>query len=98
MQDLFGQPIGAKPTFELTLWQKKQATMLYHFASMPYLKGLLDRALDLMKFINPTLDLAERQKRDDYLVDDRWACGTPLPTGPLAVTPSLTAWFFEFAN
>ena len=58
--------------FELTLWQKKQAALLYHFASMNYLQGLQQRMNDLMEFIDPTLDLAQTQNRDSVLVDPRW--------------------------
>ncbi|MES2743165.1 MAG: hypothetical protein V4754_19750 [Pseudomonadota bacterium] len=47
--------------FELTQWQKKQAAMLYHFASMEYLKGLQQRVNDLIAFVEPTLDLARRK-------------------------------------
>jgi hypothetical protein len=58
--------------FQLTAWQKKQATILYHYASLDYLKGLQQRFNDLMAFIDPTLDLAEAQKRDDFLASTRW--------------------------
>jgi hypothetical protein len=58
--------------FQLTAWQKKQATILYHYASLDYLKGLQQRLNDLMAFIDATLDLAEAQKRDQFLVNTRW--------------------------
>jgi hypothetical protein len=59
-------------TFNLTAWQKKQAAILYHYASFDYLKGLQQRFNELMAFIDPTLDLAEQQNRDQFLVSTRW--------------------------
>jgi trans-aconitate methyltransferase len=56
----------------LTAWQKKQATILYHYASFDYLKGLQQRFNELMAFIDPTLDLAEQQNRDQFLANTRW--------------------------
>jgi hypothetical protein len=58
--------------FQLTSWQKKQATLLYYFASLDYLKGLQRRTNDLIAFIDPTLDLAKAQQRDSFLVDTKW--------------------------
>ncbi|MES2743160.1 MAG: hypothetical protein V4754_19725 [Pseudomonadota bacterium] len=60
------------PPFEMTQWQKKQAAMLYHFASMGYLKGLQQRVNDLIAFVEPTLDLAKAQNRDARLVSAQW--------------------------
>ena len=57
---------------QMTLLQKKQAALLYHFASLDYLKGLQQRVNDLMAFIDPTLDLAKAQNRDSVLIDPRW--------------------------
>jgi len=36
----------------LTPWQKKQATLLYFFASDEYLKGLHERVRELQKFVD----------------------------------------------
>jgi hypothetical protein len=57
---------------ELTLWQKKQATLLYYFASLAYLRGLQQRASNLIAFIDPTLDLAKAQQRDTFMIDQQW--------------------------
>ncbi len=46
--------------------------MLYHFASMDYLKGLQQHVNDLIAFIDPTLDLAHVQNRDAELVSAQW--------------------------
>ncbi len=59
-------------SFELTLWQKKQAALLYHFTSLEYLRGLQQRIHDLMKFADKTLDLAKLENRDSVLIDSRW--------------------------
>lgn len=61
------------PTFTLTTWQKKQAAMLYRFASLDYLKGLQTMVNNLINgVVDPTLDLAKVQQRDKLLVDARW--------------------------
>lgn len=57
---------------ELTLWQKKQAAILYYFACTDYLeelKGLVD---DLIRLADDTLAKAESERRDRFLIDDRW--------------------------
>jgi len=58
--------------FELSLWQRKQAALLYHFASYSYLQGLQQRLHELMQFAGMTLDLAKKKNRDSVLVDARW--------------------------
>jgi hypothetical protein len=58
---------------KLTVWQQKQAAVLYHFASLDYLKGLHRMVTDLMNgFIEPLLSAAKEQGRDSVLVDPRW--------------------------
>lgn len=49
---------------ELNPWHKRQATLLYHFASIEYLKGLLPQIDDLIAFTDRLLD--ERGKFDAY--------------------------------
>jgi hypothetical protein len=57
----------------LTTWQNKQAAMLYHFASLDYLKALHRMVSDAIDgFIEPLLLLAKEQRRDSVLVDPRW--------------------------
>jgi hypothetical protein len=58
--------------FQLSTWQKVQVTLLYHFASLDYLKGLQQQLHALMASIDPTLDVAKLQRRDDLLTDARW--------------------------
>lgn len=58
--------------FHLSTWQKAQVTLLYHFASLDYLKVLQQRLHALMASLDPTLDLAKLQRRDPLLTDARW--------------------------
>lgn len=42
--------------FDLFPWQKRQAALLYHFASMDYLKGLLPRIDELIAFTDALVE------------------------------------------
>ena len=57
---------------ELTLRQKKQATLLYHYASLEYLKPVQKMVNDVIKGIDITLQLASDEGRDRFLVNERW--------------------------
>jgi hypothetical protein len=57
---------------ELTLWQKKQITLLYYFSSIDYLRSLNDIVDTLMGHTDHALAEALRERRDDLLTDDRW--------------------------
>ena len=57
---------------ELTLWQKKQAALLYYYASIEYLKPLHGMVNDVIKGIDITLQLASDEGRDRFLVNERW--------------------------
>ena len=70
--DLFGNPIGRQATFELSLHQKRQATLLYYWMSLDYLKGLLTLIDALMKGANMTLELATLQGRDEVIANEQW--------------------------
>lgn len=70
--DLFGKPIGGYPEFKLTLQQKRQATLLYHWMSLDYLKGLKAMIDALIKGADVNLELAKRQGRDALITNDRW--------------------------
>jgi hypothetical protein len=57
----------------LTPWQKKQAAMLYYYSSVEYLEILqnfLNRFID--GTIEPLLDLAKIQNRDELLESKQW--------------------------
>lgn len=70
--DLFGKPLAPTPEFRLNKWQKRQAAMLYHFASINYLKGLKKLLDDFVNGVDVTLDHAAQQNRDEALADVRW--------------------------
>ncbi|WP_044527933.1 hypothetical protein [Herbaspirillum sp. B65] len=57
---------------ELSLIQKKHVCLLYHFASLEYLKGLQVRLHELMQFVDPTLAKVKLQGRDVLLTNSRW--------------------------
>ncbi|MFS2133152.1 hypothetical protein ACCD04_24935, partial [Telluria sp. Tellsp131] len=59
--------------FSLSAWDKVQAAMLYHYASLDYLKGLHRMVSELMDGeIDPLINLARAQGRDAVLRDARW--------------------------
>jgi hypothetical protein len=70
--DLFNNPLSNQPTFPLSLWQKRQAALLYYWMSLDYLKGLKDMIDKLMAGSDVLLDLAKSQGRDDLIADARW--------------------------
>lgn len=55
---------------ELSLWQKKQATLLYHYASLEYLKPLHGMVNDVIKGIDITLQLASDEGRDHLVLGE----------------------------
>jgi hypothetical protein len=72
MQDLQGNRLGGTKDFSLSLWQKRQAAILYHYASLDYLKGLVTKIDEVLDFLSPTLDTAKAQGRDRVLTNKRW--------------------------
>ena len=56
----------------LGTWQKKQAALLYHFASFDYLKGLYERVHQLQDYADAVLDKSRTEGRDKFLRDARW--------------------------
>ncbi|WP_295003840.1 hypothetical protein [uncultured Dechloromonas sp.] len=70
--DLFNNPLSSQPTFPLSLWQKRQATLLYYWMSFDYLKGLKGMIDKLMAGSDVLLDLAKSQGRDALIADERW--------------------------
>lgn len=57
---------------DLSQWQKKQAILLYHFASLSYLEGLRDRVHALRVFVEDVLDTSDAEGRDVYLRSKQW--------------------------
>jgi hypothetical protein len=58
--------------FSLTPWQKKQATLLYHFSSLTYLDGLAKRVRAMRSFAEGILDASHEEGRDSRLRSKRW--------------------------
>lgn len=56
----------------LTNWQKKQAALLYFFASDEYLKGLHERVRELQTFVDGILDKSRDESRDRFLKSSQW--------------------------
>jgi len=64
---------GEIASMKLTLWQKAQAAMLYHYTSVNYLEGLHKLVGDLITgFVDPLLETAKAQGRDKVLVSEVW--------------------------
>jgi hypothetical protein len=64
--------LGGTKDFSLSLWQKRQAAILYHYASLDYLKGLVTKIDEVLDFLSPTLDTAKAQGRDRLLTNEQW--------------------------
>ncbi len=60
------------PVPALTQWQKRQATLLYYFASLDYLKNVKTKIDTLIAFSTATLDKASEEDRDADLRSARW--------------------------
>jgi hypothetical protein len=56
----------------LTSWQKTQATLLYEFSSISYLKEMQSSLNDLIRHVENILDLAKNQDRDAHLHSSKW--------------------------
>lgn len=70
--DIFSNPLSGSPAFPLSLWQKRQAALLYYWMSQDYLRGLKDMIDKLMAGADVLLDLAQSQGRDALIADERW--------------------------
>jgi hypothetical protein len=56
----------------LNPYQKRQATLLYYFASMAYLDTIIERVRALTAFTDTTLDYAQRVARDKIMRQRGW--------------------------
>lgn len=61
-----------KNEFKLSLWQKKQAALLYHFSSLEYLKELKRKVFDLTNSGENLVSKSRHQNRDALLRSVRW--------------------------
>jgi hypothetical protein len=57
---------------DLSVWQKKQAALLYLFSSIQYLEGLRDRVRNLRFVAEGILNVGYVQRRDKVLKSKRW--------------------------
>jgi hypothetical protein len=72
MQDLYGNPIGAAKDFPLTIYRKRQAAILYHYASLDYLKGLIPLIDETINAFHRVAQTAQAQGRDALFTSKRW--------------------------
>jgi hypothetical protein len=72
MQDLYGNPIGAAKDFPLTIYRKRQAAILYHYASLDYLKGLIPLIDETINAFHGVAQMAQAQGRDALFTSKRW--------------------------
>lgn len=70
--DLFGKPLANGPEYTLSVHQKRQAVLLYHWMSSDYLRGLKSLIDSLIQGADVLVDLARLQGRDQILTNDRW--------------------------
>lgn len=70
--DLQGRPLGRQPDLQLSLWQKRHATLIDYFASLKYLKGLQKRIDALIDGADISLDAAMADGRDRFIANARW--------------------------
>ncbi len=90
--DLYGTPLGAPPTFELSPYQKRQAALLYHWTSKEYLEGLLALINGLIAGADTTLDLAGLQGRDQLIANEQWGVRDTSANWRASAWPALQAF------
>lgn len=56
----------------LSLWHKKQAALLYFFASEKYLRELQTRIQEIQGFVDGLLDLSRAEGRDRFIRNSHW--------------------------
>ena len=59
-------------SFKLLLWQKRQASLIYHFTSLGYLQEFRRRVHQLLGEADALVDVATTQGRDRFLEDPQW--------------------------
>ncbi|MFE0499695.1 hypothetical protein ACFW0P_02800 [Lysobacter soli] len=77
-------------SLELGPRRKRQATLLYHFASLDYLKGLLTRVEDLILYADALV--SGRAHLDKYLLSERWGARDTSANWSTYGFPSLIAF------
>ena len=90
--DLFGKPLAGYPQYTLSLHQKRQATLLYHWMSIPYLQALLGMVNCLIAGVDVVVDEANQQDRDRLMVSERWGVRDTTANWSTHVYPALEAF------
>lgn len=90
--DLFGKPLAGYPRHTLSLHQKRQATLIYYWMSMPYLQELLSMVNRLIAGVDVVMDEATVQGRDRLMVSERWGVRDTAANWSTHVYPSLEAF------
>ncbi|MBD5801300.1 hypothetical protein AZOA_07130 [Azoarcus sp. Aa7] len=90
--DLFGPPLTGCPPFALSLHQKRQATLLYHWMSLDYLKELKAMIDRLIAGTDVLLDSAHEQGRDAVMTSPRWGVRDTSANWSTHVYPALEAF------
>ena len=90
--DLFGKPLAGYPQYTLSLHQKRQATLLYHWMSMDYLQELLAMVQRLIAGVDVVVDEANLQGRDRFMVSERWGVRDTTANWSTHVYPALEAF------
>ena len=90
--DLQGRPLGRQPDLQLSLWQKRQATLIDYFASLKYLKGLQKRIDALIDGADISLDAAMADGRDRFIANARWGTRDTAANWSTYGYPALLDW------
>ncbi|MFV0663239.1 hypothetical protein [Denitromonas sp.] len=87
--DLFGKPLAGYPKYTLSLHQKRQATLLYHWMSREYRQQLLDVINRLIAGEDVVVDEAQLQGRDRFMTSPRWGVRDTTTNWATHVYPAL---------
>lgn len=90
--DIQGSPFGRQPDLQLNLWQKRQAALIDYFASLEYLKGLLERIEALIQGADISLDAAMADGRDRFIANARWGTRDTAANWSTYGYPALLDW------
>lgn len=88
--DLQGRQLGSSPVFELSLWQKRQAAVLYHIASQGFLESLIAETDEMVAWVNAVLE--ERTPLDPYMASERWGVRDTAANWSTHVHPALVSF------
>ncbi|WP_141234003.1 hypothetical protein [Pseudomonas sp. Irchel 3E20] len=78
------------PTYHLSLWQKRQAAMLYHYSSQSYLDALLPKIEELIVMAEMLLE--RRSILDPLMVSERWGVRDTAANWSTGGFPALIAY------